>query len=144
MTATIIYDQTERLLQWAGPRNDAGTLPAETRAIGLERAGEIIAVVYYNAFTEHNCAIHVASNGKADWLSRRFLSHVFAYPFVQLKLRRVTAYVAESNERALSMDWRLGFRVEGKLEQAAGDEDLIVMGMLRQNCLWIPEVHRHG
>ena len=142
--STIVYDQKDRLLAWARPHIETGDLPVETYAIGHARGDEILAVVLYTWFTDHNCAMHVASNGRADWMSRGFLAAAFAYPFIQLGLRRVTAYVASRNERALTIDGRLGFRVEGVMKQAAGDDDLIVMGLLREHCLWIPEEYRHG
>lgn len=142
--ARIIYDPKERLLTWASAHTDTGEIPADAHAIGVERDGEIIAVVYYVWFTDYNCTLHVVSDGGATWLSREFLAHVFAYPFGQLKLRRVTAFVASRNERALTMDYRLGFEVEGVMKHGAGDDDIIVMGMLRENCVWIPESMRHG
>jgi len=132
-------------MEWAGPRNDAGVIPADTVAIGVEDdQGNIMAVVYYNHFTTYNCSMHVVSSGAGRWLTRGFLAAVFAYPFVQLKLNRVTAYVRSRNERALRLDTGIGFRFEGRMVRAAGDDDLIVLGMLRENCTWIPEEHRHG
>ncbi len=140
----IIYDETERLMAWAGPANDAGALPADTYAIGLEIDGQLRAVVYFCDFTTTNCSIHVVTNGRGHWLSRSFLAAIFAYPFVQLKLNRVTGYVASRNMKALILDMKLGFQVEGRMIEAAEGDDLIVLGLLRRNCNWISEDKRHG
>ena len=140
----IIYGETERLMAWAGPANDAGEIPADTVAIGLEIGGELVGVVYYNDFTTANCNMHVVSSRRGKWLTRGFLAAAFAYPFVQLKLRRVTGLVKSRNFEAMTMNLRLGFQVEGRMIEAAEDDDVVVLGMLRRNCFWITEEHRHG
>lgn len=140
----IIYDETDRLMAWAGPANDAGELAKDVYAIGLEIDKQLRAVVYFCDFTTTNCSMHVVTDGRGHWLSRGFLAAVFSYPFVQLKLNRVTGYVAARNMRAMVLDLKLGFEVEGRMREAAEGDDIVVLGMLRRNCIWIPEGKRHG
>lgn len=143
--ARIIYGETQRLKEWAVEHYQEAAADDDTHAIGLEDdAGNLQAVVLYNCFAPPSCSMHVVSDGRRRWLSREFLAHVFAYPFIQLGLSRVTAYVPAKNTQALMMDMRLGFQVEGRMVEAMPDDDLIVLGMLSRNCKWLPEGFENG
>lgn len=145
MSIQLRYD-TGLLIDWVRD-NYPQFLPdvADTHALGVEVDGEIQAVAMYNNFTTTNCAMHVVSNGGRRWASRTFLSAAFAYPFVQVGVHRVTALVPAGNVPAITLDLRLGFRIEGVMREAEhGGEDLVVLGMLRRNCAWITEEQRNG
>lgn len=140
---TPIYERRDDLLAFAAPILDC-TFFEDAQAIGVERGGEIVAAVIYEGFTRWDCRIHVASDGSRRWLSRGFLVRVFAYPFLQCGLRRVTALVEEGNLAALKLDLGIGFQVEGRLKDATPEGDMIVLGMTRARCPWIPKEARHG
>lgn len=142
MTSTLIYDQDDRLLPWAAERTGGGDFRPDAKAIGLEREGELVAVAVYDGFSKADCNMHIASDGSKRWLNREFLFGAFAYPFVQLKLRRVTGLVPASNAAALRFDEGLGFVREGYHPHALPDDDLITLGMLRERCRFIPEDSR--
>lgn len=72
--------------------------------------------------------------GEPGWLSRGFLRLVFAYLFGQLNLRRVTGRIASDNAVALAQAPRLGFVKEGTLRCGSARGDVIVFGMLREEC----------
>jgi RimJ/RimL family protein N-acetyltransferase len=139
--ATLTYDNQDKLIAWASecigftPRSDA-------QAMGWVEGERLIAVTVWDGFSECDCNIHVASNRTGHWLTRGFLRASFAHPFIQWKMRRVTALVPASNARAIRFDLHLGFEREGLIRHALPDDDLIVMGMLRENCRHIPEQHR--
>jgi L-amino acid N-acyltransferase YncA len=132
------------LLDWAAARYDDNAIDSDTHAIGIEVDGVVQAVAMYNCFTDISCNIHVVSDGGKRWASRTFLREAFAYPFVQVGLKRLTALVPAKNTDALTLDLRLGFQVEGRMAEATDNDDLVVLGMLRRNCIWIPEEYRHG
>lgn len=139
-----IRTDKDALLDWAIERYDQNAIDSDTHALGLEVDGEIYAVALYNAFTDMSCNIHIVSNGGKRWASRTFLSEAFVYPFVQLGLTRLTALVPSKNHNALTLDIRLGFQIEGRMREAMTDDDVVVLGMLRRDCIWIPEENRHG
>lgn len=105
-------------------------------AIGLESDGDLVSGVVYNFYTGPDIAMHVVGVGPT-WLSRSYLRAAFKYPFVQLGCRRVTGYVPASNSRAQRFDEHLGFQREGLLRHALPDDDVIVYGMLREECRWL-------
>lgn len=101
--------------------------------------GRIRAVVVYDNTRDCDCSMNVASDGSSRFLTREFLRAAFAVPFVQWRMRRVTALVKWSNAAALRFDRHLGFQVEGVLREFFDGEDAIVLGMLRTECRFIKE-----
>jgi RimJ/RimL family protein N-acetyltransferase len=72
-------------------------------------------------------------------MNREFVLTVFAYPFVQLGLTRLTAVVSEHNAASLNFVQAFGFKEEGRLrEAAAGGEDLRIFGLLQRECRFLP------
>lgn len=137
----IIYNQDQQLVEWAAgvigftPRSDA-------RAIGYASGGQMRAVTVFDTFGESDCNIHIASDGSGQWCTRNFLCCSFAFPFIQLGLARVTGFVPSTNAAALRFDLHLGFQHEGVVRNAFRGQDLIVLGMLREECRFIPEKYR--
>lgn len=107
----------------------------------LSLDGEILVVCVYHRFSETNCEMAIASDGKRHWMTRAAVLAAFAYPFNQLGLLRVTGVVETTNRPALRFSNKLGFVAEGLLADWFGPgRDGILLGMTRNNCRWI----RHG
>lgn len=139
----LIYNERGELLSWACVRIGIASFRADAHAIGLRRSGRIVAVVVYDTFSRHECAMHIASDGSRHWLTRSFLKAAFAYPFIQCGYRRVYSPIAESNKKALRFNLKLGFKVEGVHPYAAKDGAMVTTGMLREGCAWIPKEYQH-
>ena len=136
----IVYDD-DSMIPWAIER--IGFKPRDdVRAIGWRENGSLRAVTLYDGFSECDCNMHIASDGKAHWLSRQFLIASFMHPFVQWRLRRVTGLVPAKNTDALRFDLHLGFEQEGYLRHALPDDDIVVLGMLKADCRFIPPKYR--
>lgn len=99
--------------------------------------GEIAAVAIFSRFSLHNLEMSIATDGKKQWATRRFLRCAFGYPFIQLKKRRVLGVIEEDNVAAIVLDTKLGYVREGRLRKWFGDKDGILMGMLKEECVWI-------
>jgi hypothetical protein len=144
MTSKLIYGQEERLLPWATERCGVGDFRGDARAIGLERDGQVVAVVVFDGFSVADCNMHIASDGTRRWMNKSLLLASFAYPFVQLKLNRVTGLVPAKNVEAVAFDIHLGFEPEGRCAKALPDDDIIILGMLREKCRFITEEQRNA
>lgn len=143
-TPQILLDQPDVLIAWAQKQLGV-TFFDDARAIGWGEVGDIRAVVVYERWSGNDCCIHLISDQRPGWLSRSFIAAGFYFPFVTAGLRRVTGLVPASNERALTLNRHFGFRDEGRLRFASEDgSDLIIMGMLREECRFIPKEARHG
>jgi RimJ/RimL family protein N-acetyltransferase len=134
----VILNERDRCAEWARQRIPHVPSWGEwCEAIGLEEDGELLAVVVFNFMSECDIAMHVAAIPGRRWLNREFLRVAFRYPFVQLKLQRVTGYVPEKNVDALRFDSHLGFQREGLMRRALPDDNVVVLGMLREECRWL-------
>ena len=136
----IVYDD-ESMIHWAIEKIGFEPRP-DVRAIGWRENGSLRAVTLYDGFSECDCNMHIASDGSGNWLRRAFLVASFMHPFVQWRLRRVTGLVPAKNKDALRFDLHLGFKQEGYLQHALPDDDLYLLGMLRENCRYIPPEYR--
>lgn len=140
----IILDDPDRLIAWAGEQLAIGFF-SDARAIGWGTADDIRAVAIYERWTGTDCVVHLVSDQRPGWLSRQFIASGFAYPFIVCGLRRITGLVPADNHRALKLNRHFGYRIEGQLRSASENGgDLIIMGMLREECPFISEDARHG
>lgn len=144
MAARLIYGDEPRLLPWAAERIGIASFRRDAFTIGLERDGDLVAVVVYDNFSDCDCNMHLASDGSKRWMSKELLLAAFAYPFTQLGLRRLTGLVDARNADALQLNEHLGFVREGLCRHALPDSDLVVLGMLRDECRFVSKEHQHG
>lgn len=131
---SLVFDR-ERVGAWAAARIPyVDTWGAWYQAIGLERDGEIVAACVYTDQIGTGITMNVAIDCGGKWMTREALRAVFRYPFRQLGCRRVTALIAAHNAASRRITEKLGFRQEGVLRAAVPGDDLIVYGMLREEC----------
>jgi len=133
---------TDSDLEWAAEK--VGVPHWKPDAVGITaRVNEkIVAVVVYEAFSMCDAQMSVASDGSRRWLSRTLLRASFSVPFIIMDLKRVTFLVGSKNERSIKLCIGLGFTVEGRLEDGLPDDDLIVFGMTKRRCPYIPREWR--
>jgi len=133
----VIYGCEDRHLPWAQERIGV-IFRDDAKTIGLERDGQIAAVVVFDTFSKTDACMHIASDGTRAWMTKSLLLAAFAYPFTQLGLLRLTGLVVASNEQALAFDENIGFVREGYHPQAGPNgEDLISLGLQKKNCRFI-------
>jgi len=137
----VTTDHQDILGQWAKDRIPYCDHWGNYTAIGLIDEVQILAVVIYNDFHEAGCAIHIAGSPGRRWLTKDLLFAAFDYPFNQLKFRRLTGYVASKNLEAQRLDEHLGFKREGYLRHMLPDDDVILYGMLREECRFLELKH---
>lgn len=131
----ILCGHDAAVARWVGDKVGIEDFGA-CRAIGIIEGNEIIAGIVYNQFRNANIEMTIASTSPR-WCRRETLKFLFAYPFIQLGCRRVTAATEATNQPVRAFLVRLGFRHEGNLRQWFGPADAAVYGMLRSECRWL-------
>jgi len=138
----MVFDRQEEIAAWVAEM--IGIRPFhEYKAMGMEDEKGFLCGVVYDRFSMNSageyedCAMHVAARSNSKWCTREFLKHAFGYPFKQLSCARVTGLVKAGNEAARRLDEHLGFVQEGILRKGMDGNDLILYGMLKQECKWI-------
>jgi len=133
----LLFNEDERIARWVQERmpNFLGW-NVHYRAMGYELRGILAGGVVY---TQHSCANIVVATVLEAPLTRRFLRSIFHFPFVQLRCRRMTALVDTKNFKSRRLVEHIGFRLEGRMREAAPDDDVLVYGLLKCEAgKWLP------
>lgn len=145
MNKLVVYGRTAELVAWAEERIPGCKFRDDAQTIGLAAPdGSIIASTVFDTFSTSSCFISVAADTSRNWLTRAYLYHCFAYPFIQCDFRRVTCVVSERNHASLRFTRACGWTQEGIIRAGGTDgEDVIIFGMLRRECRWLPATLRN-
>jgi hypothetical protein len=93
--------------------------------------------VVFTGYLHASIIMHMAGV-ETNWASRDFLWMVYDYAFNQLGVRKCIGLVASDNSRALSIDLRMGFRVEAKLTEVTADGgDMLILTLTKADCKWL-------
>lgn len=126
-------DELDDALSWATvrlPVRDFG--PAY--AIGVMRREQIAAVVVYHMWREGSIEVSIAADDPR-WATRQTVTFLLGYPFWTYGVRRLTALVKKRNRRSRKLCEGLGFKLEGRVEDAYEDDDAIMYGLTRRSWL---------
>lgn len=141
MKLRVTMQDQDGLIAWAEPRMgvEAGRAPPETIALGvLDEAGNIRAVIWFNAFYSTHASAHIASDGSREWSTRQVWRTIFGFAFDHLRKTRLMLIIPDWNIKAITFALKLGFKIEGVARCGADDgNDGIVFGMLAQECRWL-------
>ena len=113
-------------------------------AIGVRYQDAFVGgVVYFNYYVVNEVPVSIEASFAFEhpgWCRRGVLRALFAYPFNQLGVARFDACTARKNKRSRKVLKGLGFREEGvRHKRYDGVDDLVMYGMLRDNCRWIKD-----
>lgn len=132
----MIVLERERVARWVSDRQTGdGGWGDWYQAIGHEKNGELIAGVVFNHMSECDIVMHIAAGGQ--WLTSEYAYAIFSYPFVQLKMRRVTAVPMSKDKATRKLVEALGFVHEGTLRHHYTDDDGELYGMLISECRYM-------
>ncbi len=120
---------------WVCQGTGATWVPGRGTAIGQIKNNQLTAGVLYEDFTGANVVCHI--RGDPGWANRRFLHVIFHYPFLQMKVRRITVPVDSHNLASINLVVRMGFKLECTLEQATPRGDLHLFRMFRDECQYL-------
>ena len=137
MKVSLTIDHQETLLGWAASRMGYA-LPEDSKAIAVvDQDGAILAVAWLNHFHDQGAWAHIAAEEGVRWANRRTLASIFYMPFEFFGLERITARVAADNRRSQNLARGLGFTLEGRERQALNGQDVLIFGMLADECRWL-------
>jgi RimJ/RimL family protein N-acetyltransferase len=109
---------------------------------GVYKKDQLVGGVLFTDWNGHSCAIHMA--GEEGWANRDVIWSTFYWPFEVLSAKVIFAYVAETNERALKINRRLGFKDAGRIDDVFADGALIVLRMYKHECKYLDIPFRRG
>ncbi len=130
----LIFGMSDLVAKWVQRQfPDAPNFDPCT-AIGVADDNRLIAgIVYYNYYPHMLDASIAATDPR--WCTRRVLRAIFAYPFLQLGVRRIQMSVPKRDKRSRRKLERFGFTLEGKQRAAMPDgSDAVGYSMLRHEA----------
>lgn len=125
------------LLDWCAARI-GGTFQVGSVAIGVARGNDLLAVAAFENYRKSNSGmpLSIECSIAADsprWATKGTIRAILSYPFEQLQVQRVTAFVQERNERSRKFLAGIGFVCEGFIRGSVDDgTGIYVTGMLRE------------
>jgi RimJ/RimL family protein N-acetyltransferase len=106
------------------------------KTMGFVDRDTLVAGVVFHNFRALNVEASIATESPR-WCNRGVLHAIFHYPFVQAGCSRVTATTEATNQPVRAFLCRLGFQQEGVLRQFLPSGDMVVYGLLRDECRWL-------
>lgn len=102
----------------------------------VDEHGNFMGGVFYSDYTGASIRVHMAGV-TPRWASPDLLWSGFDYPFTQLGVQMILVTVLSTNERALNIVRRLGFRELFRIRDAVRDGDLVLLSMSRAECKYL-------
>ena len=130
----FLFDREAVGLWMISKIRDLTDLPGGYMAIGVVRDGKIIGGCLYTDY--HPCEdggnIQIWTAGEGNWLSRRVIRVMFAYPFEDLGCHKINAIIAKPNKKSRRLCEGLGFKLEGVSRKGINAKtDACIYGLLK-------------
>ena len=129
-------NRDKELGMWLSEKVDVDYLDGNP-CFGTEKDGELIGAVLFNGWNGSNVCIHNRIEHSAA-ITRQLLHTVFSFAFKTLGARRITGAVIGNNHKAIALNLRLGFELEGVFRDFFAGED----GTVTHFVMW-PEKCRY-
>lgn|GEM_PF-1261429 len=108
---------------------------------GILKQDKLIGAVVFDNYRPiaKSVCVSIALTDKRA-LNRQKLRELFEYPFIKLSCNRLVCMIENCNTPSINLARQLGFVHEGTLRQASlNNNDILIFGMLRNECKWLLE-----
>lgn len=108
------------------------------KSIGIAKDRELLAGAVYSNYRDFDVEFNIYAKS-VKWCTKNTLKWLLYYPFVQLKCERMTATIADDDQRTQRLAKWIGFEIEGLIRKGYdGHKDAVIMGILKQDVnRWI-------
>jgi hypothetical protein len=125
--------------EWQWVKRRAGVILCEDSGGVVARMndGSIAAISVFDSFTQSSCCVHMAID-RPIVLRHGFLEEVARQVFLVRDRKRIFGLTPENNERALRLNYHIGFRRVGHIPDAFDDGvGYVVLRMNKEECRWL-------
>ena len=107
--------------------------------LGVVRRGKLVGGVVYHCYRGFDVQISAAFD-QIGWALPGTLRALCAYPFLELKVQRVSVLTGRKNKKARKLLCDLGFKFVGVARRGLdGNEDAFIFELLKENCKWLKD-----
>lgn len=134
MVGRCVFGEDDVVAEWMNKRFGGKGRPADSVSVGIvDRDMNLIGAFQWFNVRDRDIEFSVVVNDPRA-ITRATLRAVFAYPFIQLRLPRVTAEIPLADKQTVQLAYRFGMTREGVKRSAHERGDVGVFGLLRSNC----------
>jgi RimJ/RimL family protein N-acetyltransferase len=119
---------------WTADRLGTAYWEAHSRAIGLERDGEIVAGCIFENWNGRSIMVHMAVRGR---LTRAFIKAIFDYAYRVCGVSKVICPVDETNVRSQKLLQHMGFAEEARLRDCSLQGDIVLFTLRKADCRFL-------
>lgn len=132
-----VRDTSGFVSNWVGTETDT-TFHDGSMAFGFIDDGKLVGGIVLHDVRDTSCAIAIAVQ-TPRWCTQERLGEMFKVVFDELDKKFIYTLTPSRNTRALRLAKGLGFQQDGRMRKTAdgGEDDTIVMGMTRQDCMFL-------
>jgi RimJ/RimL family protein N-acetyltransferase len=136
LLGSVLFGADEVVAEFVKQRV-SNTSFSQFTALGVVRNNRLVAGVVYHRFRQIDIEVVIAAD-TANWCFPATMRTLFAYPFGQLGVQRISAVVGRKNKMSRKLVKGLGFKEEGCCRKALDNgEDAFIYGILREECKFI-------
>jgi hypothetical protein len=108
-------------------------------ALGVVRRGKLVGGVVYHCHRGFDVQIGAAFD-QVGWALPGTLRALCVYPFLEMKVQRVSVLTGRKNRKARKLLCDLGFKFVGVARRGLdGVEDAFIFEILKENCKWLKD-----
>lgn len=130
----LIWNRHEDVGAYVQERVGTKIFPPFTTLGVINDQSQITAGIVFNCWTGPDVELTIANDGG---LHRRLIMATAFYVYHDLKCVRGSITVRKSDQKTYETALKFGFKVEGIKRLGFGDDDAVIMGMMRHECRWI-------
>ena len=130
----LVYGEDRRVGEWMVTKGAASVWRDGAKCIGLEHNRKLTAGVLYDNYNNASICAHIAVDGG---LTREYLFHIFAYPFLQLQCNVIIGLVGSKNIKSRQFVEHLGFVLSTAIDRGHPDGSLLVYIINKEDCRYI-------
>lgn len=97
---------------------------------------QLLGGVIYTEYTGRAVQMHMAGF-RPGWPTPQFMWAIYDFPFGQLKVDQVIGTVPSTNKRALTIDYKMGFKHVATIPGVVPGGDMEVLAMRADECKYL-------
>lgn len=132
---TLLIGHDAEVAAWMQAKLGVPLVPPFTAFGVLDDAGTLIGGALFNCDTRDDIELTIYGPGATTPEALRYGSQ---YCFLQTNHPRMSASVRRSNRHMLRFMEACGFKLEGVKRMPDSRDDILLFGMLKNECKWLP------
>lgn len=129
----ILYGADADISKWVAERIPHVTDFGPCAALGVVTDRLIAGIVFHDYQPECKTIQLSMAADSPTWASKEIIKELLSYPFNQLGVQKVWTATPHTNERAIKVNKKIGFKQEAVLARHFGDRHAVICRMFKRD-----------